>query len=617
MSTLLGSEVKRSKYRILGLVGRGQFGRVYCAIERQTGEFVALKALDPAAFPTHQFLRELRFLVTLQHPNVVMCQAIEHFHGKRFLVMDYCEGGTLRQLMENHQRLHPALSVQLICDVLAGLEHAHAQGVVHCDIKPENILLSLSPRGWIARISDFGISRLSQEISPEPANLTGSPAYMAPERFYGQYSHSTDLYAVGILLFELLVGYRPFSGLPAELMAAHLNERVKIPAHIPAAIQGVIFMALEKLKARRFQSAAQMREALLSAVQGRLEFDTTELATAIVPKVHSAIVLREERSVNLIEHIAITEATPLPEYDRYLRRSMTMFLGEDQSLTVRSYPMGFFDRRDGKALPIMTIAEPIRELIVRCRDAKRPVNKRHRETCSQTCFAVTGRSVYKLSDQVPQLITRLHQTSRIAIAPEGQWMAVATLGSQNAAKLLSVWTLPQSKLVQRPTICGSALGEFMAIVALSSRHIVLVSKDDQSTRLDLFNRRGQRFGTLNLPIRLKQVFSILKPYSLLGTEIEQERSLVFIHLKPYRLMRIAIAISPKFVAAFSWGIVVCNETQLIALDYEGQQIGRSSIPLHPCAIAAHGETGLAIATWYEGQSKLYTLNLESIRTANL
>ncbi|WP_430680524.1 MULTISPECIES: serine/threonine-protein kinase [unclassified Leptolyngbya] len=601
MSTLLGSETKRSNYRILGLVGRGQFGRVYCALDRQTGEFVALKALDRAALPTHQFLRELRFLVTLQHPNIVMCQAIEHFQGKRYLVMDYCESGTLRQLMENHQRLHPALSVKLICDVLAGLEHAHSQGVVHCDIKPENILLSLSPEGWIARISDFGISRLSQDISPEPANLTGSPAYMAPERFYGQYSHSTDLYAIGILLFELLVGYRPFSGLPAELMAAHLNDRVKIPAHIPAPIQGVIFTALEKLKARRFQSAAQMREALLAAVEGRSEFYRNELATAIVPKVHSAIVLREERSNYPIELIGIVEDTPLPEYDRYLRRSMTIFLGEDQTLMARSYPMGFFDRRDGKALSVMTIAEPIRELIVR----------------SQTCFAVTERSIYKLSEQAPQLLTRLHQNSRIAIAPDRRWMAVATLGSCNTAKLLSVWTLPQAKLLQRPTICESGLGELIAIVALSARHIALISGDEQSTRLDLFNRRGRKFGTLNLPIQLKQIFSTSQPYCFVGIEHEQDRSIVLIHLKPYRLIRIAIAISPKFVAAFSWGVVVCSENQLIALNYEGEQIGRSSIPIHTCAIAAYGENGLAIATWHQAQSKLYTLNLESIRTANL
>lgn len=605
MSSRSSSEVKRSNYRILGLVGRGQFGRVYCAFNRRSGEFVALKVLDPAAFPTNQFLRELRFLVTLQHPNIVMCQAIEHLNGKRCLVMDYCEGGTLRQLIENHQRLHPALSVQLVCDVLAGLEHAHSQGVVHCDIKPENILLSLSAKGWTARISDFGISRLSQEGSPAPANLTGSPAYMAPERFYGQYSDSTDLYAVGILLFELLTGYRPFSGLPTELMAAHLNQPVKIPAHIATPIQTVILRALEKLKARRFQSAAQMREALLLAVQNRSDFQLGELATPIVPKLHPLIELREEQSLYPIAQIGITEATPLPQYDRYLRRSMTIFLSHNQDLAVRSYPMGFFDRRDGKSLPVMTIAEPIRELVVRC--------LRYRGTCSHLCFALTERSIYKLSEQAPQLLTRLHQPSRIAIAPGGEWMAVATLGSCMSAKLLSFWSLPQPKLMQRPTLCES--GKLIALIAISSRHVALISENDQFTRFDLFNRRGQAFRTINLPVQLRQVFSTSRPFCLVGTE--QERSLVLIHLKPYRLIRIAIAIFPKFVAAFSWGVVVCSENQLIAIDYEGQQIGRSSIPPHVCAIAAYGENGLAIATWHQGQSTLYTLNLESIRAANL
>ena len=134
MAHLLRSELKRSRYRLLGLIGQGQFGRVYCAMHRQTGELVALKSLDHDRFPTHQFLRELRFLVTLQHPNIVACSAIEHLHGRRYLVMDYCEAGTLRDLMENYDRLSPALSIKLVCDILAGLEHAHAQVIVHCDI---------------------------------------------------------------------------------------------------------------------------------------------------------------------------------------------------------------------------------------------------------------------------------------------------------------------------------------------------------------------------------------------------------------------------------------------------------------------------------------------------
>ncbi|MEP0916710.1 hypothetical protein NC981_07750 [Leptolyngbya sp. DQ-M1] len=89
------------------------------------------------------------------------------------------------------------------------------------------------------------------------------------------------------------------------------------------------------------------------------------------------------------------------------------------------------------------------------------------------------------------------------------------------------------------------------------------------------------------------------------------------HLKPYRLIRLTIAIRPQFVAAFPWGVVVCDEEQLIAMDYNGQQIGQSEIPQGICAIAAHGETGLAIATWHQAESALYSLNLEAMRSASL
>jgi serine/threonine protein kinase len=99
-------------------------------------------------------------------------------------------------------------------DILSALNHAHQQGIVHCDIKPENILLQLNPGGWTARISDFGIARLSKEAHESEMGHTGSPAYMAPERFYNQHPKASDLYAVGVILYELLLGHRPFSGTP-------------------------------------------------------------------------------------------------------------------------------------------------------------------------------------------------------------------------------------------------------------------------------------------------------------------------------------------------------------------------------------------------------------------
>jgi serine/threonine protein kinase len=156
-----------SKYRILGLVGSGQFGKVLCARMRDTGNLVALKELEHKRFPTSKLLRELRFLLTLQHENIVTCTALMHHQNYRYLVMEYCEGGTLRDLMNHSKTLSVQQCFDLINEVLLGLEHAHGENIIHCDIKPENILLKITAKGWLAKISDFGIARLSQEIGTD------------------------------------------------------------------------------------------------------------------------------------------------------------------------------------------------------------------------------------------------------------------------------------------------------------------------------------------------------------------------------------------------------------------------------------------------------------------
>lgn len=253
----------RSQYRILGQIGQGQFGQVYFAIRRQTGDLVALKSLRKG-FPTNRFLREFSCLVSLRHPNIVSCQAIEYHSQGRYLVMDYCEGGTLRDLMNFSAPLSLELCLDLISDILAGLEEAHQQNIIHCDIKPENILLSLTAEKWIAKVTDFGIAKISQESVNNQLGrgYTGSPAYMAPERFYGKYSSGCDLYSVGIILYELIVGERPFSGLPSDLMLAHLNQRIRIPDRVPKPLKEIILKALEKLPQRRFSSAQEMLDAV-------------------------------------------------------------------------------------------------------------------------------------------------------------------------------------------------------------------------------------------------------------------------------------------------------------------------------------------------------------------
>jgi serine/threonine protein kinase len=256
----------RSRYRILGQIGQGQFGQVYCAVERRSGRLYALKDLEHRVFPTNKFLRELTYLVTLRHPNIVACYALEYHASGRYLVMDYCEGGTLRELMDLDGDIALVQKLKIIQEILAGLEQAHRANI-HCDLKPENILLIPQADGWQVKVSDFGIARLT-EATGNPnfcKGYTGSPAYMAPERFYGKFSVASDLYAVGILLYELLTGERPFSGLPGELQTAHLNQRLILPATVAPALAPIVTKALEKLPQKRFSTAREMGASLAQA----------------------------------------------------------------------------------------------------------------------------------------------------------------------------------------------------------------------------------------------------------------------------------------------------------------------------------------------------------------
>jgi serine/threonine protein kinase len=247
----------RSPYHLLGRVGRGQYSQVFCAIHKATGDVVALKQIDPARSVTAEFLRELRWLVTLQHPNVVAWRGYNHCQEGRYLVMDYCEGGTLRQLMARSLTLPQAVAI--VIDLLEGLAHVHSRGIIHADVKPENVLLRLVPGGWQARLADFGIACAADAVRD---GACGSPAYMAPERFSGALCPGADLYAIGIMLYELLVGDRPFSGTPHQLQNAHLAQGIRLPPSVPDGLQAILRQALSKDPADRFPNAAAMIAAL-------------------------------------------------------------------------------------------------------------------------------------------------------------------------------------------------------------------------------------------------------------------------------------------------------------------------------------------------------------------
>lgn len=259
----------QSQYEVMEQVGQGQFAQVFRGVHRETREEVALKQVSFKRSPPRQFLRELHLLARLHHPNIVKFHGLHYSQQGRYLVTDFCRAGTLRDRMEAAEPLKLVQSVKLVVDILSGLACAHHHGVVHCDLKPENILLTEQDGTLVAKIADFGVARLMEQIEREldGADIMGSPAYMAPECYYQKYTYAADVYAVGILLYELVVGDRPFSGPPGKLMSAHLNQPFVLPETIPFALQASITKALKRLPQQRFSNASEMLKSVHLALE--------------------------------------------------------------------------------------------------------------------------------------------------------------------------------------------------------------------------------------------------------------------------------------------------------------------------------------------------------------
>lgn len=247
-------------------MAQGQFGKVYCAVHRASGRLVALKLLDRQRSTTSQFLRELSSLLTLSHPALTQLRAIEQTDAGRCFVLDYSAGGTLRQLLESPYVPCQERLLQCVVQVLGGLDHAHERGIVHCDVKPENILMQLDPQGWQACLTDFGIAQSDVMMGSPEFERGGSPAYMAPERFDGEAYRASDLYSMGIILYEILQGDRPFHGSPNELREAHRQEQLKFSKPLPLAFQTLLNRALSKAPDLRYDSARRMAQDLQQAL---------------------------------------------------------------------------------------------------------------------------------------------------------------------------------------------------------------------------------------------------------------------------------------------------------------------------------------------------------------
>ncbi len=280
------------RYIINGFAGKGATSYVYRARNLTSFEPVAIKVLHPHLLKDEvkrrRFLREAETMMRLAHPNVVKFHEIIERDDLLAFVMEFIDGETLSEWQESHGGMLE--EVELACvfvDILRGLSHAHRAGIVHRDLKPANVLITHAEGRYVAKIIDFGVARhMAVPMSDDEKNkILGTAAYISPEEVANpeQICPASDIYSIGVMLYEAACGRRPFQGMPVrELMQAHVGEQPPRPRDfnpgLTPAFESVILKTLQKQPDGRFESAPDMIRGLELALQGAMAMTDDEWA---------------------------------------------------------------------------------------------------------------------------------------------------------------------------------------------------------------------------------------------------------------------------------------------------------------------------------------------------
>jgi serine/threonine-protein kinase len=308
LSSTLRYGDKLGKYLVTGFAGKGATSHVYRARRQSSFEPVAIKVLHPhlVAEPAkrRKFFSEARLMLRMEHPNVVEFHEILETDGKVAFVMDYIDGTTLDDfLAEQTGPMDEETLAMLFIDVLRGVAHAHQKGVIHRDLKPANIMITESQGRYCAKLLDFGVARFADE-DPHPEDkkkIVGTAAYISPEEVEDPEAvdQSSDLYSLGVMLYEAACGRRPFGDAnPRQLLYAHARQQPPEPSqfnpNISPAFEQIILKTLQKSPDGRFDSAGEMIDALEGAIRRMFEAranmpsidqmaETTEWSREVVP----------------------------------------------------------------------------------------------------------------------------------------------------------------------------------------------------------------------------------------------------------------------------------------------------------------------------------------------
>jgi len=280
------------KYQIQVVLGRGAMGVVYKGYDRGIARSVAIKAIAKSSLGPEElkhviqrFRHEAQAVGRLVHPRIVQIYDYGEDDDTAYIVMELVNGKSLLEHLSQQPRREIREVGEIVRQLLDGIGHAHAEGVVHRDVKPSNILMNSDGR---IKISDFGIARLDSSSLTQVGDVLGTPYYMAPEQFLGiEVNALADIYSVGVIAYELLTGRKPFGGNAATVMQQVLNDRPPDPSQLnpdlSPLMDRVLHKALAKNRDERFQSAGEFAEAFRAAVDASLVLGAQPVSASAGP----------------------------------------------------------------------------------------------------------------------------------------------------------------------------------------------------------------------------------------------------------------------------------------------------------------------------------------------
>ena len=256
------------KYKIIAPLGSGGFGTVYLAQDTWIDKKVAIKVPHRQGLDFGELLREPRLLASVSHPNIVAITTAEKQDNIFFIVMEYVQGETLENIIALKGALELNRALDFTCQICNALDHAHRQGVIHRDLRPANVLVTEND---MLKVADFGTSRFL-EIAAHGTTVIGSPPYMAPEQFHGKAVFASDIYSLGVTMYQMLTGMLPYEApAPSELDKLMSGELVTAPRlknpSIPKGISDIVMRAMAPEVTARYQRASDLLQDVLAERQ--------------------------------------------------------------------------------------------------------------------------------------------------------------------------------------------------------------------------------------------------------------------------------------------------------------------------------------------------------------